>query len=72
MRKIGNLLKDLLQDDDGQVLVEYLLMAAVVVAVIGVIGTGFRRILITLWERMARDIAAPCPGCEPPPNAHIR
>ena len=62
----------LLENNQGQAVVEYLLMVAVAVALIGIIGTGFRRGLILLWERMAKDISAACPGCPPSPDVRIR
>ncbi len=62
----------LLQDDQGQAIVEYVLMLAIVVSIIGVLGVGFRRALISLWEKMAKDISSPCPGCAPPPEVRIR
>lgn len=62
----------LVSDEGGQAVLEYILMVSVAVSVVMVIGTGFRRILIKLWEKMARDIAAPCPSCPPPPDVRIR
>lgn len=61
----------LLENDRGQAVVEYVLMLAIVVAMIGVMSTGFRRALISLWGKMARDISAPCPGCPPPPEVRF-
>jgi Flp pilus assembly pilin Flp len=60
------------RNESGQAVVEYLLMLAVIVAIVGAVGIGFRKILVKLWEKMARDIAAPCPGCPPPPDVRIR
>lgn len=72
MRK-GRSLRELLrEEDDGQAVLEYLLMLAVTVSVLGVLASGMRRVLVELWEKMARQIAAPCPGCTPPESVRIR
>lgn len=64
--------KNLFDDQEGQAVVEYVLMVMIAMAVVGVIATGFRKSLIALWEKMAQDISAPCPGCPPPPDVRIR
>jgi Flp pilus assembly pilin Flp len=61
-----------LRDEQGQAVIEYILMLAIVVSLVGVMGVGFRRGLIQLWEKMAKDISAPCPGCVPPPEVRFR
>jgi len=61
----------LLKNDQGQAVVEYVLMLAIVVAMVGVMSTGFRHALISLWRKMARDISAPCAGCPPPPEVRF-
>lgn len=61
-----------LRSEKGQAVVEYILMLAVVVSLVVAMGVGFRRGLVQLWEKMAKDISAPCPGCVPPPEVRIR
>ena len=61
-----------LRKNQGQAVVEYILMMAVVVALIGLLSNGFKNGLVLLWERMAKDISAPCPKCPPPPEVRIR
>lgn len=60
------------RDDGGQVIVEYLLMMSAMLVTATVIGTGFKRMLTAVWERIAKDVAAPCPGCNPPPEVRFR
>lgn len=66
------MLHQLLKAEDGQAMLEYILMLSVAVIVIGAFASGLRKVLIEIWERMAQDIAAPCPGCPPPPGLKIR
>lgn len=72
MRNPFSLETDFSRDDSGQAIVEYILMVAVVVAIIGVLSVGLRGVLVKVWGKMARDIAAPCAGCQPPPDVRIR
>ncbi len=65
-------LRALFEEDDGQVIVEYLLMLSAMLVVATILGTGFRRMLTSVWERIAKDVAAPCPGCNPPPEIRFR
>lgn len=65
-------LEDLIREEDGQAVLEYILMLSIAVLVIGSFATGLRKVLVQIWERMAQDIAAPCPGCPPPPGMRIR
>jgi len=64
--------REFLRDDDGQVIVEYLLMLSAMLVVATILGTGFRKMLTSVWERIAKDVAAPCPGCNPPPEIRFR
>lgn len=59
-------------DQKGQAVVEYLLMLITVVGLVGILGIGFRRSLKGLWGKLARDISAPCPGCQPPRDVRFR
>lgn len=50
-------------NDEGQAVVEYILMLVVTVSVVSIIGLGFRKTLFKLWSTFSREIAAACPGC---------
>jgi hypothetical protein len=52
--------------ESGQGILEYILMLAVAVSIFSVLANGFKRIVLTMWQQMACEIAAPCPGCAPP------
>ncbi|MCM2277617.1 MAG: hypothetical protein NDJ89_06030 [Oligoflexia bacterium] len=60
------------RSESGQAVLEYVLMIALALSIVAIFGIGIRRSVITVWERIARDIAAPCPRCEPPPQVQIR
>lgn len=70
--RLRGLFRELLREEDGQVIVEYILMLSAMLLVATILGTGFRRMLTTVWERIAKDVAAPCPGCKPPPEIRFR
>lgn len=52
--------------EQGQVLLEYILMIAVALGILAILGAGFTRIRDHLWQQMSCEVAAPCPGCPPP------
>jgi hypothetical protein len=53
--------------EEGQAIVEYILLLSMVVGVAIMINSGFRRSTLRLWNTMAKEIAAGCPtGCPPP------
>ena len=56
------------RDESGQTLVEFMLTLMVAVSMVVIISLGFKRSLRTFWIKLAREISAPCPKCEPPPN----
>lgn len=76
MRKVfvllGVLLGELARDEEGQAIVEYLLMVSVTVMSVGVLGFGFRKTLFRLWQTFAQDITAACPGCPPDPSIRLQ
>jgi len=54
------------RNESGQGILEYILMLAVAVSVFGVLANGFKNIVLGTWQKMACEVAAPCPGCRPP------
>jgi hypothetical protein len=52
----------------GQALVEYILMLAFVVALLGIINAGFKKSICGLWRDFFAEISAACPGCTPDPS----
>lgn len=59
-------------DSKGQVLVEYILMIALALSLMGFIGYSFRRITSFVWQQMTCEIAAPCPHCPSDPSIKNR
>jgi Flp pilus assembly pilin Flp len=60
-----------LYDDQGQAVVEYILMISMALSVVTIIGVGFRKSLFKLWTLFAQEISAACPGCPPNPNVRL-
>ncbi len=54
------------RNQTGQALVEYALTILMVVIAFTAVELQIRRNLGQLWNSLARDIAAGCPGCEAP------
>lgn len=52
----------------GQAVIEYIITLALIISVITIMASGFRRSLNKMWEFYAKQISAPCPGCPPDPN----
>ncbi len=65
-------MRDLLKDEGGQAIVDYVLTLLVVVSVVTILAKGFRTTLLSLWQMMAREISAPCPGCAADPRIRLR
>ena len=63
MRKVFVLLGDLAADQEGQAVIEYVLMVSVTVGATGALVYGLRKTLFKLWSALAMDITAACPGC---------
>lgn len=61
-----------MSDEDGQAIIEYLLMLMVSVSVVAGLATALRKIVLFLWQGMTCDIAAACPGCPVEPEIHNR
>ncbi|MFZ9594482.1 MAG: hypothetical protein ACO3A2_00185 [Bdellovibrionia bacterium] len=57
--------------EQGQALVEYLLMLLVAFSVVGSLSFGFKRILLRIWGVYHKEISSPCPSC-PPNNPSYR
>ena len=58
---------ELLRDEGGQALFEYVLVLAICVSAITIMGMGFRKGVAALWISMLKQVAPACPGCTPPP-----
>ena len=65
-------LASLWDDEEGQAVVEYILMILMAVSVVTIIGVGFRKTLFKLWTLFAQEISAGCPGCPPDPRVRLR
>jgi hypothetical protein len=52
--------------ESGQGLIEYALAVLLVLGLFLTMNSQIKRGISKLWKAMAKDIAAGCPGCEPP------
>lgn len=67
-----NLFSPLGSDQNGQALVEYILMIVCALVLVGVMATGFRKGMIGIWGFYTRQITAACPGCPSNPSYKFR
>lgn len=61
-----------LRDESGQAFLDYIMTLVVVVSMISLIATGFRRSLFAVWQTITREVAAPCPGCPTDEDYRLR
>jgi len=67
MKKV-RLLK-LSQNQEGQSLVEYVILLVVALSIVAIIGAGFRRTIFNLWLFYTKKVAPGCSdGCEADPS----
>lgn len=62
MRK-RSLKTSIVENEEGQAVIEYLLMLVVTVGIVTIIGMGFRKSLFKIWTGFSKEISAACPGC---------
>ena len=55
-------------EEDGQAVVEYVLMVVFALGLVALIATGFRKTILKLWIFYIRQVSAACPGCPPDPT----
>jgi hypothetical protein len=57
------------RSEEGQVLVEYILMLLVAIGLLVGIQSSFRKSVFAVWKQFAKEIASACPkNCAPPPD----
>lgn len=66
------LLRRLRREEEGQAVVEYILMVSATIVAVGALSFGFRKTLFKIWGLFAQDITAACPGCPPDPAIRLR
>jgi hypothetical protein len=64
--------KSIHRREEGQAVIEYILMAFVALSFILAINTIFRRTTNRLWVFYIRQVTAACPGCPPDPTYQYR
>jgi Flp pilus assembly pilin Flp len=64
-------MKHFFRDEEGQVLVDYLLTLALIVSVVLALGKTLRPSLYRLWQTLAQEIAAACPSCPKDPTIRL-
>lgn len=57
---------------EGQVLIDYLMTLLLVISLVSAIGYSFRRSVFALWQAIAREVSAACPGCPSDPKIRFR
>jgi Flp pilus assembly pilin Flp len=61
------------QNEQGQAVVEYVLMLVIALGVVTSISVGFKKSLLSVWQVFAQEVSAPCPGdCTPNPSVRVR
>ena len=53
-------------EENGQAIVEYILMLSLAISLIGALGFAFQKIIAYLWQVYTREVTALCPNCPPP------
>lgn len=64
MRKLWIAILTLLNDEDGQALVEYVLALALAVGFVAILARAFRSSLRGLWTVIIGEISYGCPDCK--------
>jgi hypothetical protein len=60
-----------LNNNQGQAVLEYILMLLVALGVVTTISIGFKQSLFSIWGLFSREISAPCPACQPDPKVQF-
>jgi Flp pilus assembly pilin Flp len=58
--------RDVAREEEGQALIEYVLLIAITISLVTLMATGLRKSVFGLWGFYTRAVAAPCPGCPGP------
>jgi hypothetical protein len=58
--------------EQGQAVVEYILMLVLAVSIVTILAYGFRKSIMSLWVTLSREVAAACPRDCPPNTTQIR
>ena len=56
-------LRALARDEGGQAIIEYVMMASIVVGAAAIMAAGFRKSVFSVWRYYTKSTAAACPGC---------
>jgi Flp pilus assembly pilin Flp len=52
------------RNQSGQAVVEYIILLSMAVAIALAMAAGFNGISKKLWQLIACEVSAPCPGCQ--------
>ena len=68
-----SLIKSKKISEEGQAVVEYILMLAVSISIVAGISVSFRNAILALWSYYTQQITAACPtNCPPNPSYKFR
>jgi Flp pilus assembly pilin Flp len=55
-------MRKLLKDQEGQAIVEYVLMLTAVISLVAMLGAGFRKTVFSFWKMVKVEVSAGCPS----------
>jgi Flp pilus assembly pilin Flp len=58
-------LKRFWHEEDGQAMVEYLLLLTAMIGVVGALRAGLKDTTARLWAMFAKKVVAGCASCDP-------
>jgi uncharacterized protein (UPF0333 family) len=59
------------QNSKAQAILEYLIVVSMIVAISLILIPVLKKNIRQLWAFMAKNIAAPCPGCQVDPSLQL-
>ncbi len=57
---------------DGQAVLEYVLMLTMIMSVVTILAVGFRKSIYSVWDMISHDVSAACPKDCPNSLPHLQ